>query len=369
MQVLLISPYHGRSSHADWGEGFRAFSRHRVETLTLSDRAWAWRMRGGSVGLYEALTEQQLNSDLLLATSMTDLAGLMGLLRRTPLADKPVILYMHENQLTYPIRKEGTRDKGLPWLQFTSMLAADSVWFNSEHNRSAWFRALPEFLRGFPDHHGGSQIPSLVRRSRVVPVGVRLPERAPQRRPQDGPPILLWNQRWDWDKNPDAFCDLVLRLLPEVDFRVVLLGQRPQREPPNLTSLKATLGSRLLHDGWCPRQEYVEWLRRSALTVSTARHEFFGISMVEATAYGVTPLLPRRLAYPELLPPEEFPALFYSHRDELFAKALAALREPSSLLEGVAALQQAAYRFSWEVQAPLYDELLETSLAAPAEPG
>jgi glycosyltransferase involved in cell wall biosynthesis len=360
MQLLIVSPYHGRSSHAAWADGYRAHSRHHVETLTLSDRAWAWRMRGGAVGLYEALTPRHTNADAIIATSMTDLAGLMGLLRRTPLANKPVILYMHENQLTYPIRKEGLRDRGLSWLQFTSMLAADEVWFNSEHNRASWFLALPDFLQGLPDQHGSAQVAHLQQRSRVVPVGLTLPAGLPAHRPAADPPLLLWNQRWDWDKNPDAFCELITRLLPEVDFRVVLAGQRPQREPPNLTTLKAILGSRLLHAGWCSREEYLGWLARSTITVSTARHEFFGIAILEAAAYGVAPLLPRRLAYPELFPPGEFPEVFYSNRNELFEKALAALRQPPAP-DRIEALQRAAYRYSWENLAPIYDALLEDS--------
>ena len=361
MHVLLVSPYHGRSSHAAWAEGYRKHSRHRIDTLTLSDRAWAWRMRGGSVGLYDALDPRHTAAEVILTTSMTDVASLMGLLRRTPLAGKPVVLYMHENQLSYPIRKEGVRDKGLPWLQFTSMLAADEVWFNSEHNRASWFLALPDFLRSFPDHHGESLIPDLLNRCKVVPVGLNLPPRPALAKPVGEPPLLVWNQRWDWDKNPEAFCELVLRLLPEVDFRVVLLGQRPQREPPNLIDLKAALGSRLLHAGWCSREEYLGWLDRGALTVSTARHEFFGISLLEAAAHGVTPLLPRRLAYPELLPPELFPDTFYRHKEELYQMALRALRQPEGLEAGRPALQRAAYDYAWEALAPRYDALLEAS--------
>ncbi len=37
------------------------------------------------------------------------------------------------------------------------------------------------------------------------------------------------------------------------------------------------------------------------VVVSTALHEFFGIGVVEAIAAGAFPLLPRRLAYPEVL--------------------------------------------------------------------
>lgn len=310
------------------------------------------------MGLYEALTPEQAGADVVLATSMTDLASLMGFFRRTPLAAKPVVLYMHENQLTYPIRKEGQRDKGLPWLQFQAMLAADEVWFNSEHNRASWFLALPDFLQSFPEEHGLELLSSLQKRCKVVPVGLSLPMKRREPMGSDAPPILLWNQRWDWDKNPDAFCDLVLSLLPLVDFRVVLAGQRPQREPPNLISLKAILGERLLHAGWCPREEYLRWLDRAALTVSTARHEFFGISILEAAAHGVTPLLPRRLAYPELFPPEQFPELFYLNRSELLVKAVEALRHPGSLCD-TAELQKTAYRYEWKALASVYDGLLE----------
>ena len=37
---------------------------------------------------------------------------------------------------------------------------------------------------------------------------------------------------------------------------------------------------------------------------STARHEFFGIAVVEAIACGCLPWLPDRLSYPELVPQE-----------------------------------------------------------------
>ena len=359
LRILLLSPYHGKSSHAAWAEGYRAHSRHSIEIVGLTDRAWAWRMRGGSVGLWESLSPEAYESDLILATSMTDLAGLLGLLRGTQLATKPVVYYVHENQLSYPIRKEGLRDRGLAWLQFTSMLCADEIWFNSEHNRRSWFATLPEFLRDCPDPHGTEQVERLQARSKVVPVGLSLPPLKAKPAYQGGPPLLLWNQRWEWDKNPEAFIGLVTEMLRYLDFQVVMLGQYPKREPPDLTDFKGKLGSRLVHFGWCSREEYLGWLERATLTVSTARHEFFGISVLEAAAYGVPPLLPRRLAYPELLSPELFPALFYRHEGELEKKAAAALQNPSSWLAQGPELQKAAYRFAWPQVGELYDDLLE----------
>ncbi len=359
MKVLLVSPYHGRSSHAAWAEGYQRNSRHQFELLTLPDRSWSWRLRGGAVGLADLVVPDSSNCDVILATSMTDVAGLMGRLRRTPLAEKPLVLYMHENQLTYPIRKEGKRDRQLPWLQFTSMICADEVWFNSDHNRRAWFEALPAFLEELPQPSALGHIESLLAKSKVMPVGLDLPAERPVLQIGEEniePPIVVWNQRWDWDKNPEAFVDAVQALLPLVDFRVVLLGPIPKREPPVLKAFKEALGSRLLHAGWCPKPQYLDWLHRSSLTLSTARHEFFGISILEAAAHGVHPLLPKALAYPELIPWDRFPSCYYDGDKDLVRRALALLKRPRGSLDVCEELQEVAYRFHWDVVAPRYDE-------------
>lgn len=359
MNVLLVSPYHGRSSHAAWADGYRRFSKHTFTPLSLPDRSWAWRLRGGAVGLADVVEPECSSCDLILATSMTDVAGLMGLLRHTPLVQKPVVLYMHENQLTYPIRKEGKRDRQLPWLQFSSMICADEVWFNSEHNRRAWFETLPGFLEGLPEPRALGHVEGLRKKSKVMPVGLDLPDERPMPRSElegDEAPIVVWNQRWDWDKNPEGFVEAIEALLPLVDFRVVLLGPIPKREPPVLQAFKETLGSRLLHAGWCSKPEYLEWLNRATLTFSTARHEFFGISILEAVAHGVHPLLPKALAYPELIPAERFPGCYYTDVEDLVGRALALLREPRGGLRAREELQEVAYQYRWGVVAPRYDE-------------
>ena len=62
---------------------------------------------------------------------------------------------------------------------------------------------------------------------------------------------------------------------------------------------------------WGPvasHSEYLQKLSRADIFVSTAQHEFFGLSVMESIAIGLAPLLPDRLSYPELLDREEYPA-------------------------------------------------------------
>ena len=62
-------------------------------------------------------------------------------------------------------------------------------------------------------------------------------------------------------------------------------------------------GDRIEHDGWIEdRVEYLQMLASCDWVLSTARHEFFGIAVVEALLCGCLPWLPERLSYPELLP-------------------------------------------------------------------
>jgi glycosyltransferase involved in cell wall biosynthesis len=65
------------------------------------------------------------------------------------------------------------------------------------------------------------------------------------------------------------------------------------------------LGVRLVHFGYAAsREEYLRVLSGAQLAISTARHEFFGVAMLEAMHFGARPLVPDRLAYREIYPAE-----------------------------------------------------------------
>ena len=198
LDVLLVEPWFG-GSHRAWAEGYQRHSAHNVELLTLPDQAWKWRMRGSAITLAERVS---VRPDVVLASSLLDLASFLGH-ARVVLGDVPVLLYMHENQLTYPLPEGARRDMDMAFINWSSMVAADRVTFNSEFHRSAWFEAVPTMLRSHPEPRHLDLIEDVVAKSRVLPVGVEL-DWLDTSIAKGEPPLLMWNQRWEHDKNPDT---------------------------------------------------------------------------------------------------------------------------------------------------------------------
>ncbi len=89
--------------------------------------------------------------------------------------------------------------------------------------------------------------------------------------------------------------------------------------------------------------------------LSTAIHEFFGVSIVEAIYCGCLPVLPNRLSYPELLPPEAHEQCLYEGFDGLLERLRAALVNPTAL----PALRAHVARFDWAHMGPQYDAAIE----------
>ena len=87
-------------------------------------------------------------------------------------------------------------------------------------------------------------------------------------------------------------------------FRVALAGENFRVQPAEFETARERLGERLVHYGYAESEaDYARLLWSADVVLSTAMHEFFGVSVVEAIYCGARPVLPRRLSYPELLPP------------------------------------------------------------------
>jgi glycosyltransferase involved in cell wall biosynthesis len=382
-RICLLEPYY-TGSHRAWVDGYAAHSRHEVVPLTLSGQFWKWRMHGGAVTLARYYREQanasERQADLFLATDMLDLTTFLALTR--DLTQRvPVALYMHENQLTYPSRPGEKRDLHYGFINYASMLCAERIFFNSQFHLESWFDELPRLLKHFPDYNELPSIVSLHARSAVLPLGLdlaRFDAHRPQR-PTEGPAIILWNHRWEYDKNPGEFLQALYTLADQgLDFRVVFLGEVFVRVPPEFQAARERLGARILQFGYVESfADYARWLWQADIVVSTALHDFFGAAVVEAMYCGCRPILPWRLAYPQFVPEAYRARCLYHDHEELVAllqRALADLAEirgahsprpqPFILERGTgeggagpppSALQAVVTGYDWSVMAPLYD--------------
>ena len=360
LNIWLLNPYH-TGSHRAWAEGYAAASRHRVRVLSLAGYFWKWRMQGAALELAEqahSLLGAGERPDLLLATSMTNLPAFYALLRRE-LAGVPSILYMHENQLTYPPPPGSKRDLTYGMIQHLAMLAADRVCFNSAYHLNAWFDELPRLLKHFPDYTHLETVDAARAKAGVLPVGCDLAayDAYPHEHLRSTPPLVLWNQRWEYDKDPATMLRALYTLAAEgVPFRVALAGENFRMAPAEFAEARDRLGGRLVHYGFAEqRADYARLLWSADVVLSTAIHEFFGVSVVEAIYCGAQPILPKGLSYPELLPPASHAACLYTGFEALLAHLRAALARPA----GGPLLREYVRRFDWSVQAPLYDALME----------
>lgn len=356
MRILLIEPYFG-GSHAAWAEGYARASAHDVDLLTLPARFWKWRMRGAALTLAEraeALIVERGRPDVVLASDMLDLPTFLGLTRQI-IGDPAVALYMHENQITYPPPAGANTDHSYGFTNWLSAVAADLVLFNSSYHLEEFYSVLPGLLGSLPDFPHSETIPAVRDRSEVLPVGIDL-ERLADRVDPGGPPIVLWNQRWEYDKNPRAFFQALYRLMDDgLDFGVILAGENFRNTPDEFVDAEQRLGKRLIHKGFLPTDGYFELLSRSDVVVSTANHEFFGVAVVEAVAAGAFPVLPDRLSYPGLIPVEYHEHCLYGDDEVLIDCLRWALTHRSEARALAAKLATYMSRFGWPTVANRYD--------------
>lgn len=387
IRILIISPYHG-GSHQAWAEGYQKFSQHDVQILSLPARFWKWRMHGGSVTLaHKFLTSigfgdagKKLDSisqklpDVILATDMVDLTTFLALTRPQSTAI-PIILYMHENQLTYPLpadgdsgpmrRQKGERDLHYAFINFASMLAADEVLFNSRYQLESFFEELNRFLRRFPDYNELNSIPQLREKSSILPVGIDFQrfDAVKSGKTSGKIPLILWNQRWEYDKNPSRFFQALYRIAGEgYPFRLALCGQNFRQQPTEFDEATSRLADRIIFQGYASEEQYRRLLWEASITLSTAEHEFFGISIAEAIYCHTFPILPNRLSYPELIPPIHHQDCLYNTQDGLLRRIRRGLTQPADISEISEVLANYIGQFDWRLLAHHYDEIFSHAI-------
>ena len=385
--VLFIEPYYGGSHKQLVDLLVREFG---GTLFTLPPSKWHWRTRVSALHFADTIPEPPKLCKTLFASSVLNLCELVAL--RPDLGKLNKVLYFHENQLIYPVRKQLERDFQYGYNQILSCLLADVILFNSHFNMASFLDSIPSFLKLIPDHrpigvverirdkcsvlyfplepnlHHNIQIREQTKKA-FNDMGINTTD-SPQLDTTDVPQAgtttpqlcssrstllsqkltcllatpclhILWPHRWEHDKGPDEFCAVLRKLLDaRLDFVVSILGSHTNDIPASIQEVIPLLGSRLLHKGSVSQQDYWRILTEADVVVSTAKHEFFGVAMLEASYCGCYPLCPNRLVYPEIYPEE----CLYNTEQQLFKRLRAFCLRPNLTR---ANLQIPFDRFQW----------------------
>ena len=354
LRILALEPYYG-GSHRAVLDGLVERVDADWTLLTLPARKWKWRMRGAAITMAEQAAEKASvhgHFDLVFASTFLNLAEFRGL-AGARLAATPAIVYFHENQLVYPVRHTAEWDMQFPLTNITTALAADRCLFNTQWNLDEFLRAIPGFIGEFPDHRPAGLAERIANKSSVLhpPFDPAPFDLAPPKR--GGVVRIVWPHRWEHDKNPEAFFRAMARLAAEgLQFEVAVAGQGFRDVPQVILDAEDALGGRLVHLG-APesREAYAELLASADLAVSTADNEFFGLAMVEAAYAGCFPLVPDRLAYPEVYPG----SMRYCGKDELVSRVRAAIIDRPA----PGAARELAARYTLDALVPSYLRVFE----------
>jgi glycosyltransferase involved in cell wall biosynthesis len=354
---LFLEPFFG-GSHRDFAEGLSAHSSHTVDLLTLPARFWKWRMRGAALYFVKKISDLNRYDGMITTNlmSLSDFKALCGLYR------PPALVYFHENQLTYPLSPGEVMDFQFGFTDITTALAADRVLFNSHAHFKAFFSNLPGFLEMMPEYPPKWVINDIRSKAGVLYPGCQFPGKKERCEIPDAmSPMIIWNHRWEFDKNPNLFFKALDAIVEKgLDFRLALLGERFENVPEEFIAARERFKDRIVqYEYVASKAEYQDWLRRGSILISTSRQENFGISVVEAIRYGCVPLLPDRLSYPEILPRAYHADCLYRTEKELVEKLAFLISHHRDLKQRAQELSEAMARFAWENLINEYDKELE----------
>jgi glycosyltransferase involved in cell wall biosynthesis len=365
MRILALEPYFG-GSHEAFLRGWQAASEHEWTLVTAPAHGWKWRMRHAAITFAEDVAARWARGerwDAVVCSDMLNLAEFIGL-SPPGLHVLPRIAYFHENQLSYPVQHDEPRDVHFGLINMSTARAADAVWFNSAYHRESFLASLREFLEKMRPPQMLECIEKILVKSAIQPPGIDLSTWQRQREP--GPMHIVWAARWEHDKGPETFF-AALDALAETgaDFRVSVIGEQFLQRPDCFDEARRRLGGRVVRWGYQEdRDAYIEALAAADVAVSTAEHEFFGLSMLEAAAAGAWPVLPQRLAYPEIFQVDgETPAAaFYDgtivHLTAVLAELARDIEAGGDLAGRRRCARTTAERYGWTHRAAAMDRAL-----------
>ena len=360
MNIVLIEPFF-TGSHKQWALGYKNYSRHNIHIIYLKGIYWKWRMHGGAITLskmFNNYIKENSKPDLILVTDMLNLPVFTSFANVNGI---PIVSFFHENQITYPWStqdrdKEKNRDHHYGFINYSTALRSDLIMFNSSFHKNSFIKELKKFLKQFPDNNDLYNVDIIDNNSIVSYLGLDLKKfDCYKNTNQNKIPIILWNHRWEYDKNPDDFFNCLKKLKKErIKFELIILGEEFQTEMKVFTKARSHFSNEIIHMGYCKSfSEYATLINKADIIPVTTNQEFFGVSIIEAIYCDVYPLLPKRLTYPELFDNKKNPENFYLDDNDLFIKLKKILKNKLRK-----SLKKYSEKYDWSIVAKNYDDLM-----------
>lgn len=368
MRVLYVETFYG-GSHKVFADQWISNSRHEFQLISMPPRFWKWRQAGSALFLAENIPSDASGKfDVVVVSGMTDIAHLKALRPDMP----PVLLYLHENQFAYPLKDGESRDFRYGMTDLMNILCAETAVCNSRFNQDMLLRECAQLFSRLPDAVPRRALEKAAEKCQVIYPGIDTDSidsaaACTGESAENKIPLIIWNHRHEHDKNPETTFAVLERLQKRgVPFRLAILGERFKESPDAFNKARSLLADRIVFDAYPPRDEYLEWLKRGAIVISTAYQENFGLSVIEAAASGCWPLLPRRLAYPEVLPEWVNSACFWDDESDLETAMERVLRmRPERRVALTGPLSRWLHKYSWRNQARELDDMAEATAMKP----
>jgi glycosyltransferase involved in cell wall biosynthesis len=359
-KVLLIEPYFG-GSHEQFLEGIMKYVQGDYTLLQLPARKWKMRMQLAAPWFVQKIKEMDEADrffDIILMSTFMDVAVFRALAAQVRgwNPNTRYFTYFHENQFAYPTVLSKATTHQFAAINFTTALASDSLAFNSNFNRESFLKGCRSYIGKAADIQLSNELHEVERKSLVLYPGIDFEALDMIAKPAEKPdkPLIIWNHRWEHDKNPDEFFQILYRLDGEaIPFRLAVLGQSFRDRPAVFAEARKRLGHVIEHFEFvASKNEYYQILKQGSFVISTSLHEFFGISILEGVRAGCFPLVPDRLSYPELFDKRfryNEGTLYQVLKDHLARKSTLDRDEYVDMTE----------KYSWNFQGPRYRQWLK----------
>lgn len=358
-KILIVEPYYG-GSHKQFLEGIMRHVDARFTLLKLPARKWKMRMQLSAPWFVKKIKEmgvRQQNFELVLCSTFIDVAVFRALVSKVEGWNPATCFqtYFHENQFVYPGYLPKSSQHQFTAINYTTALASERIAFNSKYNRDTFLGQCRKYLAKAVDMEMVEDIAALEKKSTILYPGMdySLLDEMRTARHKSTIPVIVWNHRWEHDKNPEEFFEACYSLRDQgIPFRLVVLGQCFRESPECFSEAREKLQDQIKHFGYVEKKEdYYKVLCQGDYVVSTARHEFFGISVLEAVRAGCYPVLPERLSYPELYENK------YLYKEGSLLERLKTILDEKPVLSREKSLELTD-RFGWKSILPEYHKWL-----------